>query len=97
MQYIRLRSQRAREVTDSKRQHISNCIIGTSHILLRQKQPKMKDALMRGKDPRRGAQTVCHVTHKLRSAQHEIMPLNSNTISLVFLQVIQILGTQMHK
>lgn len=64
-QYMRLRSQQAREVTDPKRQHISNCIIGTSHILLLQKQKKMKDALMRGKDPRRGAHTVYHVTHKL--------------------------------
>lgn len=54
----------------------------------------MKDALMRGKDPRREAHTVCHVTHKLWWAEHEIMPPNINTISPVFLQVIQISGTQ---
>lgn len=54
----------------------------------------MKDALMHGKDPRRGAHTVCHVTHKLWSTEHEIMPLNINTIHPVFLQVIQISGTQ---
>lgn len=57
----------------------------------------MKDALMRGKDPRRGAHRVCHVTHKLRSAEHEIVPLNINTVSPVFPQVIRILGTQKHK
>lgn len=58
---MRLRSQQAREVTDPKRQHISNGIIGTSHILL-QKQTKMKDALMRGTDPRRGAHSLSRHT-----------------------------------
>lgn len=48
---------------------------------------------MHGKDPHRGARTVFHVTHKLRSAEREIMPLSIKTISLVFPQIIQILAT----
>lgn len=86
-----VRSQQAREVTDPRRLQISNRIIGTSHILLLQTQKKMKNVLMHCKDPHGGAHTVFHVTHKLRSAEHEITPLSINTISLVFPQIIQIL------
>lgn len=92
-----VKSQQAREVTDPRRLQISNCIIGTSHILLLQKQKKMKNVLTHGKDPHRGARTVSHVTHKLRSAEHEIMPLSIKTISLVFPQIIQILDTWRYK
>lgn len=88
-----VRSQQAREVTDPRRLQISNCIIRTSHNLLLQKQKKMKNVLKHGKDPHRGAHTVFHVTDELRSAEHEIMPLSIDTVSLVFPQKIHILDS----
>lgn len=93
IQHIRIGSQQAREVTDLKRQRISNCISGTSHISLLQKGRRWEMPWC-CKGSSRGAHTESRHT-PAPSAQHEIIPLNINTISPVFLQIIlQISATQ---
>lgn len=53
----------------------------------------MKNVLMHGKDPHRGAHTTFHIKHKLRLAEREIMSLSIDAISLGFPQIIQIINT----
>jgi len=81
-----VRPQQAREVTNPRRPQISNCIIGTSHILLPQQQRRARNVLGHGEAPQRGVCSPCRGAHR-RSDQRNDASGGTGTISLVFPRV----------